>query len=160
MILFLDYDGVLHPEDVYLMNGRPTLKDGGELFQWAPILADTLAPFAEVKIILSTSWVRVRGFNRSKRALPFEIAKRVIGATWRTEFRHTGFEDTTRYNQIAGHAIRARLPYWIAIDDDGEGWPETARDRLVRTNGRLGLSDSGVVRDLQEKLRRLTAGEY
>jgi hypothetical protein len=32
MILFLDFDGVLHPVDAYLVNGRPTLKCNGALF--------------------------------------------------------------------------------------------------------------------------------
>jgi hypothetical protein len=41
---------------------------------------------------------------------------------------------------------------WIAIDDDDDGWPDNARNRLVLTNGDLGLSGQGVVQDLQEKL--------
>ena len=30
-ILFLDYDGVLHPDDVYLERGRPVLRATGQL---------------------------------------------------------------------------------------------------------------------------------
>ncbi len=36
MILFLDFDGVLHPDAALLVNGRPTLKADGELMMWAP----------------------------------------------------------------------------------------------------------------------------
>ena len=38
MILFLDYDGVLHPDHVYLVSGRPVPRADGELLMWAPIL--------------------------------------------------------------------------------------------------------------------------
>jgi hypothetical protein len=68
MILFLDYDGVLHPEQVYLVDGRPKFRGEGTLFMWAPILIKALSPFPKVKIVLSTSWVRLRGFNRAKKS--------------------------------------------------------------------------------------------
>lgn len=56
MILFLDFDGVLHPDAAFLVKGRPTLKAEGQLFMWAPLLVDVLADFPEVQIVLSTSW--------------------------------------------------------------------------------------------------------
>jgi hypothetical protein len=43
MILFLDFDGVLHPDAVYLERGRPVLRADGELFMWAHHLVDALA---------------------------------------------------------------------------------------------------------------------
>ena len=43
MILFLDLDGVLHPDEAYLVHGRPVLRAEGELFMWAPLLIDVLA---------------------------------------------------------------------------------------------------------------------
>ncbi|NKA73639.1 hypothetical protein GO285_02999 [Ralstonia solanacearum] len=36
MTLFLDYDGVLHPDEVYYEYGKPVLRADGELFMWAP----------------------------------------------------------------------------------------------------------------------------
>lgn len=42
MILFLDFDGVLHPDAAYLVRGRPVLRAAGELFMWAPLLAAVL----------------------------------------------------------------------------------------------------------------------
>ncbi len=38
MILFLDFDGVLHPDAVYLTRRGVELRAPGELFMWAPIL--------------------------------------------------------------------------------------------------------------------------
>ena len=42
MILFLDFDGVLHPDEAYLVKGRPVLRAEGALFMWTPLLADAL----------------------------------------------------------------------------------------------------------------------
>lgn len=42
MLLFLDYDGVLHPDEVYLKRGRPVLRGPGELFMWVPHLLSAI----------------------------------------------------------------------------------------------------------------------
>lgn len=38
MILFLDFDGALHQDEVYLTRDGPQLRGSGDLFMWAPIL--------------------------------------------------------------------------------------------------------------------------
>jgi len=55
MLLFLDYDGVLHPDEVYLKRGRPVLRGPGELFMWVPHLLSAIEG-ADVRIVLSTSF--------------------------------------------------------------------------------------------------------
>jgi len=60
-ILFLDFDGVLHPDAVYMRRQRPILKAEGALFMWAPILVQILDDFPMVSLVLSTSWFRHLG---------------------------------------------------------------------------------------------------
>ena len=84
-ILFLDFDGVLHPDAVYLSRQGPTLKSEGTLFMWAPILANLLDDFPIISLVLSTSWVRHLGYKRALGYLPIELRERVIGVTvWLT----------------------------------------------------------------------------
>lgn len=56
----------------------------------------------------------------------------------------------TRYQQIARYVERAQLQNWIAIDDDDEGWAESARHRLVLTNGERGLGCSSAIQTLRQ----------
>ena len=150
MILFLDFDGVLHPDAAYLERGRPVLRAKGALFMWAGLLVDALANHPEVKLVLSTSWARELGFTRARDYLPVALRSRVIGATWhsgmatdaeyRTRGRETWWDQATRYQQIRRYVDRARLTDWIAVDDNPEGWRDTDRDRLVQTDSTLGLS--------------------
>ena len=81
VILYLDFDGVLHHESVYFNKKGPYIKTNSAgwgqcpyvLFQYAPLLVELLAPYPAVKIVLSTSWARVYGCYGAVKRLPFEI---------------------------------------------------------------------------------------
>ena len=150
MILFLDFDGVLHPDAAYLVRGRPELRSGGELFMWSCYLVDALASAPHVRIVLSTSWARELRFARARDYLPAELRQRIIGATWHSGMatddehrplgRDTWWDTSTRYQQIRRYVDRAGIADWIAVDDQPEGWADTDRDKLVSTDSNLGLS--------------------
>lgn len=160
-VLFLDFDGVLHPDAAFLVKGRPTLKTTGKLFMWAPLLIDVLADFPDVEIVLSTSWARELSFSRARHWLPDELRGRVIGATWHSamSFKREGFrslatwwDEANRYQQIKRYAGRAGLTDWVAIDDQSEGWGADDLDKLVHTHCETGLSDSRVLALLAARL--------
>ncbi|SDP94288.1 hypothetical protein SAMN05216303_11419 [Rhodoferax sp. OV413] len=164
MTLFLDFDGVLHPDAAYLINGRPKLKGDGELFMWAPLLTEVLADFPEVKIVLSTSWTRELSYSRARDWLPLALRARVVGATWPSAmaaplagFRMplTWWDQAMRYQQIKRYVGRAGLTRWVAVDDQPEGWTVEDQDKLVHTDGNLGLSDPAALALLVSKLENL-----
>jgi hypothetical protein len=168
MIVFLDFDGVLHPDATFLVKGRPTLKTTGELFIWAPLLVNVLSDFAEVKIVLSTSWARELSFSRARRWLPDSLRARVIGATWHSSmaFHPDGFrlpqtwwDTATRYQQIKRYANRAGLADWVAVDDQPQGWGAEDLDKLVHTNSETGLSDPAALALLAARLEGLRKTE-
>lgn len=158
MILFLDFDGVLHPSDVFLLNDEPVLihpKDPDlKLFCWAPILEsilDELDPAGEVKIILSTTWVVKLGLERARSYLPKSLLNRVI----------SGLRQTVHYSPrgylVGRHAFQ-KYPGrpWIALDDSVYDWPACYLGGLVPCTSDSGISDEVVIRDLKEKLKGLT----
>lgn len=157
MILFLDFDGVLHPDEVYLTRKGPKLRGEGELFMWAPALDAELASLPTVQIVLSTSWVRNLGFSRARKYLPESLRARVIGSTWHSSMAkdwadRIWWDQATRHGQIRRYVERAGVVDWLAVDDDGESWASSDRTRLVLTDGRLGLSDPKILMELRAKL--------
>lgn len=168
MILFLDFDGVLHPYEAYLVKGRPVLRAEGALFMWAPLLVDTLKNSPDVQIVLSTSWARELRFTKARSFLPPELQQRVIGATWhsrmasndygdfRTRNRNTWWDRATRYQQIRRYVDRAQLENWLAIDDAPEGWAEADHGRLIQTDPQQGLGDPAALARLQGLLESAT----
>lgn len=75
--LFLDYDGVLHPDTVYLVNGEPELRaePGLSLFCWASNLIEVLGD-VEVDIVLATTWKDQLGFEGAAGYLPDDLRRR------------------------------------------------------------------------------------
>lgn len=156
-ILYLDYDGVLHPEPVYRhpRGGMYFGVDhtGHALFEHAEILVDALALHPEVRIVLSTSWVRVLGFSQAKAYLPEALRSRVIGATFHSTMNKFEFDAMTRGAQVLADATRRSATRWVALDDDDEGWIGAASKHLVLTCGRNGIADPQAVAELSEKLQ-------
>lgn len=160
--IFLDLDGALHHSEVYVhpKKGIYIRAIGFTLFQWMPILEDLLEPYPKVGIILSTSWVKVKGFSFTKDKLSPLLQERVVGATF-----HKGhmdkelFSEMTRASQILGDVSRRGLDEedWIAIDDDAEGWPFMYARNLVRTEGAVGISDPEVQAEIKAWLARSKA---
>lgn len=151
MILFLDFDGVLHPESVYRINGQPTLVGPGALFQHAGVLVEILAPHPEVKIVLSTSWVSILGFDRTRAYLPPALDNRVVGATYHTQAKDW-WHQATRYDQIARYVRLKRPGNWVAIDDDAIGWPDALLHQVVQTDPKMGLGDPATQQALTAAL--------
>ena len=146
MILFLDFDGVLHPDQAYMTNGGVVLRcDGHNLFEHADLLADLLDPYPHVKIVLSTSWVPQLGFNAAKARLPDRLQAKIIGATFDADREEKIFwQRYPRHAQIDTYVKRHRLTDWIEIDDDDDQWPDDKRHHLVHTNdwGGIGMKET------------------
>lgn len=142
-VLYLDFDGVLHPADVWLEPGRTMrlgdLSEGHALFEHAQLLADLLEPHDDVRVVLSTSWVSGLGFDRAHAELPEALSKKVIGATFDPAIHGKGFGDIARGYQVQGDAKKRRLTDWVALDDDVRDWPEEDVERLIQTDPVLGL---------------------
>ena len=163
MILFLDFDGVLHPDAVFRRGGRPTLvhrDPDARLFMWAEHLTDSLMLFPDLRIVLSTSWARWLGFDRARDALTPALRARVIGSTWHSGMARvegysraqTWWDSVTRYQQIRRYVDRGGVSDWLAVDDDGHGWSTAERRRLVLTDRERGLGEQATRDELLEKL--------
>lgn len=162
LVIYVDFDGVLHDDAVYWSKkeGIHIRTPGRTLFEWSHVLERLLAPYPMVRIVLSTSWVRVKNFEYAKKQLPASLRDRVIGATFhRREMRKWEFDNMPRGAQIVADVRRRRPKHWLAVDNDDQGWPVDYRDHLVKTQDRLGLSDPKVQLEIQTRLAQLVRGQ-
>lgn len=172
MIIFLDFDGVLHPDAVFKPAGKPIeLRAPGSLMMHAHILEEIIKPF-DIEIVLSTSWVRSLSYSKTVKKMPSALAERVIGATWHSEmvdrtvypyssgrYANDPFNFLTRFQQIHRHVFRNGVEKWLAIDDlhsGSDSWPEEMLHHLVLTEGAAGLGCERVQLELKQKLMELS----
>lgn len=122
--LFLDFDGVLHPN----------LAPEGEHFTRAPALATVLSA-APVDVVLSTSWRFHYACEEILALLPQGLSARVVGATgaaipgrWQ------------RWEEIRAYCDRHRVRDWLALDDAAFEFPHVCPELLI-CDGAHGLGE-------------------
>jgi hypothetical protein len=133
-LLYLDYDGVLHPDAALRYRKAPSIRlaaPGHSLFESAPILLDALAPYPRVRVVLSTSWVPALGYKRARDWLPSSLATRVIVATFHSHMDKVRFSNQARGEQVLHDVGRRHPRRWIALDDATGGWHEHPAGELV-----------------------------
>lgn len=159
IVCYLDFDGVLHDDEVYFCRNRGVYLDmaGRTLFEWAHVLGELLVPYPEVKLVLSTSWVRMKSFQFANRHLPSELQERVIGATFHHDVMiASDFDQLYRGQQVWSDVVRRKALRWFALDNDDVGWPRHCRDNLILTDDRIGLSDPIVQQQIRVRLTELS----
>ncbi|NIM40380.1 MAG: hypothetical protein GTN84_02835 [Hydrogenophaga sp.] len=161
LALYLDFDGVLHHENV-LWHPRRGAYAGPPhftLFEHAALLDELLSPYPEVFIVLSTSWVRTYGCDGAAKRLPAGLRDRVLGATFHSEMNEQAFVAKPRGTQVLEDVARRRPRGWLALDDTDEGWPPEVRDQVLLTDERLGIAAPGMPERIAAALKRLVASK-
>ncbi|WP_207001344.1 HAD domain-containing protein [Trinickia mobilis] len=152
--LYLGYGGVLHVgEGLIDTDGTISLDSGGRLFEFVPYLADLLAPYPDVQLILTTAWVSTLGEARTAELLPVELSGRVAGTTLRYPARmgevNAGIGRTM---SILRHAVACGIETWLAVGDDLYGVPSGKEDHFLRVPSDTALGTPSVRHALREWL--------
>ncbi|MBE5317459.1 MAG: hypothetical protein H4O13_18860 [Xanthomonadales bacterium] len=164
MILFLDYDGTLHPSWIFEVGaGRVTANtyEGPWLVE-APKLQQILEPYLpRIEIVISSMWAYTKGLETARRMLPDSLAERVSDSTWlpgmECDYRSAL---CNRFDCIKWWLEQRRPDYegpWLALDDDDDRWPADQRHRLVHALGTL--SNPQVQSELAAKLSSMIGAE-
>lgn len=152
-LLYLDFDGVLHPSEVFHQPGRgPAMAErfaGHKLFEHVEALKELLAPHPSVRLVLSTSWVQEYGVEAAASYLPLELRVRVVGATFDPERDGPAFSSVARGYQITADARRRRVRRWVALDDDVCNWPSSQASHLIATDPIFGLGEPAAQASLR-----------
>lgn len=145
MILFVDIDGVLHPD--------PPQPD--QRLRSLPRLIEVLRDFPQVEIVISSLWREHLSLDQLRELMfPTDLHERIIDVTPIAE-RIDGWLPARREGEILDWleaSGRAGEP-WLAIDD--QGWQFTQRrDRLVECFFCDGITDA-----IEAELRQRLAAE-
>lgn len=147
--LFLDFDGVLHPNRYSLSNYDPDrVFTSNEIFSQAPVLAGLITEFP-CQIIISSSWRFNYNIDEIKEKLPKAIAKNVVGVTG-----DAYIGPYPRYNEIKEYLISRNksLYEWRALDDSKIEFPNGCND-LILCDPNTGIT-SKQIQELKKWLQK------
>lgn len=157
-VLYLDFDGVLHPEDVWVSPKRGAYvrtPPGHELFEHATLLQRLLEPYPSLRIVVSSSWQIRYGYTGAIGRLPTGLRNRCIGGTFhRRHMRADAFQASARGEQVLNDVRRHHPLRWLALDDSDEGWPLLERGNVFICDPVNGISDAKSLGLLVQRLNR------
>lgn len=146
-LIFLDFDGVLHPlwspapfNDWQLEATFGPTPYAGPFFVHAAALVEILSPYLEeLEVVVSSTWGRERSIEDLQALLPAPLAARVLDAV------HHHLPPTkqprSRWGEISWYLENVRPDHadrWLAVDDDDRGWPGDQGHHLVLCRRDLG----------------------
>lgn len=149
MLLFLDFDGVLHGY------GEPA-------FLHTPKFENLLLEFPEVEVVFSTSWRLLFSLDQLRLRFAEPLRQRFIGVLpdlSRPDPDEPHYVRDLRHYEI--QAFYARRPNlsgraWLALEDERRHFPIDCPN-VVWCDPGLGLETPGVLKELYERLSHETA---
>jgi hypothetical protein len=143
MILFIDFDGVLHHNQA----------EAGEFFSCRPLLEGVLREFPDVDVVVSSSWRDMHSLAELRAFFSEDLRSRIVDVTSSSLRLAKAPNGAQREMQCTDWNRRKRCGSgWIALDD--QAWRfNPASPNLLLTNGKTGITEA----DMQELRRRLRA---
>ena len=142
MILFVDFDGVLHPQNKAVV------------FSCTSVLWAVMRRHPELLVVISSSWRWDRSVEAMKQLMTAnggeDLANRIVGATPKLQHtkdigsRQIECEAWLQANEMSG------MP-WLALDDMPELF-EPSSAHLYLVSSRLGLTEADVM-GISQRLR-------
>ena len=158
-IVFLDFDGVTHPDPC----------EAGQVFRRLPLIEAVLREFEACQIVISSSWRVVHRLDEMRRYFSADIRSRVIDVTPEyggpaglgagdpvlSAHRQWECEAWLRHKRPRMLANQRATSAWIAIDDR-DYWFRPGCENLLLTDASTGFEPDDALR-LQAMLKQRMA---
>jgi len=127
-LLFLDFDGVLHP----------THFAGEDPFNRVHLLEESLAGL-DLGIVISSSWRFTHSIEKLQKILPGSISNLIVGTTGAPVVGAY-----PRFKEIQAYLHNSGLLDWRALDDSYWEFPNPCPE-LIRCNPNTGITDKQIL---------------
>lgn len=123
MILFLDFDGVLHELDRSM-----------GLFSREEHLAHVLRDYPQIEIIVSSAWRQDYTLQNIRTFFLTDLRNRIVGVTPTFDIHDAGDISGSRYREILAY-LDGSTADWLALDDDASLFPSGCAELVLCDDG-------------------------
>jgi hypothetical protein len=155
MILYLNFDGVLHPDQVFYEEGcTPSLTAGTyTALEHVHVLARILGKYPRVNIVLNTWWTFYIGVEACRDLLPSSLAYRVSGSVLEGAPRYS--TRPVRLHEAERHMFNCGDHAYVVLDHSNAVYRRDLLPKLLLVNPQEGLGNHAAQRSLERRLRLL-----
>jgi len=160
-VLFLDFDVSICSEGACHIEGGPApgARDT-KPFGYADLLADLVAPYPELRIVLTKSSVSGHGLTSDKETFAKSLQDKVIGAIHQFSDGSPEWAELSTFELITRYVNRYGIRSWLAFSYDCGSWHDDFQEHLICLNSHHGLGELAVQDDIAKKLELLHCQEF
>jgi hypothetical protein len=147
MLLFLDFDGVLHK---LTASGWVGEREENKLFRFVPRFESVVRDYPFAEIVISSSWREWKSMDALRETFSPDIAGRIIGMTPVLKIRDAGDVPGIRHREILAYLAGSGAD-WLALDDDASIFPPGCAELIVCEDG---------FRDAEERALRAALSRF
>lgn len=151
MLVYLNFDGVLHPNHLQYRYRRPPelLSPSHTTFEYAPALENALEGCPDAAVVLNTWWTYYLTVEACLELLPASIRPRVVGTTL-----VGGIDEAPLPNRVreAERHIGVQTNELLVLDNSSARYGESLLPQLLLVNEETGLSCLSAMRALKKRL--------
>ncbi|MHB9838294.1 HAD domain-containing protein [Paraburkholderia terrae] len=153
MVLYLNFDGVLHPNRVtFSASGAPQLEiPRHHLFENSNVLARVLFDFPDVRVVLNTWWTYRFSIAECVARLPETVRQRVDGAVLPHSNLCPVLPDRIEF---VAHALARETQPALILDHADSRYPRHLLSRALLLDPETGLCDGHTSEALSRLLAR------
>ena len=153
-LMYLDFDGTLHPKRCLWGATGPYLESAGEhqLFEHARLLEGILAEHPAIRLVLNSAWVEKLGVDGALAYLPRALSTRVVGTTLEAATPGHPVVHLSDAERILLDVEMRKPAGWLAVQSTTEGWPGSVSARLVKSDPVEGIAPVLVQAALHSRL--------
>lgn len=146
MILFVDFDGVLHPRSA-----------GQHLFSNLARLEAVLRDFKFVEVVISSTWREDMAFDKIQELFSLDIRPRIVGVTPIVEIEFPAGPAGSRQEEILLFLEQGNYldNSWLALDDEERLFRPNCPN-LIKCHTQVGFEETAEIK-LRERLQNHAA---
>jgi hypothetical protein len=155
MDIYLNFDGVLHPDQLLYEQGcAPSLLTSEHsALEYAGCLVAALESHLDAAIVLNTWWTFYLGLDACIEMLPPALAARVIGST--VQHASTYDQIPTRHREVERYIARRRHQAFLIVDHANARYSRDLSPFLLLLDPLEGLSNPTTCRSLKRRIELL-----
>lgn len=152
MLVYLNFDGVLHPNHLLYRYGRAPelLSPGHTVLEYASAFAEAFEVCPDATVVLNTWWTYHLSMDACVELLPVPVRRRISGTTLASAFQGEALPNRVR--EAENHIGMPAKEELLVVDNSAARYRSDLLPHLLLVDEERGLSCQSAMSELKKRL--------